>query len=68
MKRRNMPQTKSEESEQRDSRKLRKMRQGVVVSDKMDKSILVLVERTVRHPLYKKVIKRSKKYMCIRTM
>ena len=44
-------------------RKLRKTRQGVVVSDAMDKSIVVLVERKVRHPLYHKVIKRTKKYM-----
>jgi small subunit ribosomal protein S17 len=41
----------------------RKVRQGVVVSNKMDKSIVVLVERTLQHPLYKKVIRRSKKYM-----
>jgi len=55
-----MPQTKVEEKEQQ---KLRKIRQGVIVSDGMDKSIVVKVERTVRHPLYKKVLKRSKKYM-----
>jgi len=35
---------------------------GRVVSDKMDKSITVLVERQVQHPLYKKYIKRSTKY------
>ncbi|MCS7056085.1 MAG: 30S ribosomal protein S17 [Thermoflexales bacterium] len=35
---------------------------GVVVSDKMQKTIVVRVERTVRHPLYKKVLTRSKKY------
>lgn len=34
---------------------------GRVVSDKMDKSITVLVERLVKHPLYKKYIKRSTK-------
>lgn len=34
---------------------------GKVVSDKMEKSITVLVERQVRHPIYKKVIKRSTK-------
>jgi len=39
----------------------RKVRQGVVVSNKMDKSIVVRVERTVRHPLYQKVMTRSKK-------
>ncbi|MBF0421497.1 MAG: 30S ribosomal protein S17 [Magnetococcales bacterium] len=36
--------------------------QGVVVSDKMDKTVVVLVERRVRHPLYGKIIRRSKKY------
>ncbi|MBI4082718.1 MAG: 30S ribosomal protein S17 [Candidatus Lambdaproteobacteria bacterium] len=41
----------------------RKVRQGVVVSDKMDKSIVVQVERTVRHPLYAKIMKRTKKYV-----
>ncbi len=35
---------------------------GMVVSDKMQKTIVVRVERTVRHPLYKKVLTRSKKY------
>ncbi len=36
--------------------------QGVVVSDKMDKTIIVRVDRKVMHPLYKKFISRSKKY------
>ena len=35
---------------------------GTVVSDKMDKTIAVLVERRVKHPLYGKVIRLSKKY------
>lgn len=35
---------------------------GKVVSDKMDKTITVLVERKVKHPLYGKIIVRSKKY------
>ena len=35
---------------------------GKVVSDKMDKTVTVLVERKVKHPLYGKVIRRSKKY------
>jgi small subunit ribosomal protein S17 len=42
---------------------MRKVRQGVVVSSKMQKSVVVRVERTVRHPLYAKVLKQSKKYM-----
>jgi len=36
--------------------------QGVVVSDKMDKTVVVNVERKFPHPLYKKYIKRSKRY------
>lgn len=36
--------------------------QGVVVSDKMEKTIVVKVERRVRHPLYGKIITQSKKY------
>jgi small subunit ribosomal protein S17 len=36
--------------------------QGVVVSDKSDKTVIVSVERRVMHPVYKKFIKRSKKY------
>ena len=35
---------------------------GVVTSDKMDKTVTVLVERRVMHPLYKKFIRRSKNY------
>ena len=36
--------------------------QGVVVSDKQDKTVVVKVERQVMHPVYKKFIKKSKKY------
>jgi len=36
--------------------------QGVVVSDKGDKTVVVRVERRVMHPIYKKFIRRSKKY------
>ncbi len=36
--------------------------QGVVVSDKADKTVSVRVERRIMHPLYKKFIRRSKKY------
>ena len=36
--------------------------QGTVVSDAMDKTVVVLVERRVMHPVYKKFIRRSKKY------
>ena len=40
----------------------KRMLQGVVVSDKTDKTITVRVERRVRHPLYVKFIRQSKKY------
>ena len=36
--------------------------QGVVVSDAMDKTVVVKVERRVMHPVYKKFIRRTKKY------
>lgn len=41
----------------------RKVRQGIVVSNKMNKSIVVAVVRRVRHPLYKKYFNKTKKYM-----
>jgi small subunit ribosomal protein S17 len=40
----------------------RRVMQGVVVSDKNDKTVVVRVERRYMHPLYKKVIRRSKKF------
>ena len=40
-----------------------KLRNGVVVSNSMDKSIVVLVETKYKHPLYKKTVKRSKKFV-----
>lgn len=43
-------------------RNLRKTRVGVVVSDKMDKTIVVAVRDSVQHPLYKKILKRTKKF------
>ena len=44
------------------SRRLRKQRDGRVVSANMDKTIVVLVERRVRHGLYGKELKKSKRY------
>lgn len=41
----------------------RKIRTGVVKSSKMDKSVTVSVERQFAHPLYKKIIKKSKQFM-----
>ena len=40
----------------------RRVLQGEVVSDKSDKTVVVKVERTYKHPLYKKYIKKDKKY------
>ena len=40
----------------------RKVRKGIVISNKMDKSIIVSVERKYRHPVYKKVVKDKRKY------
>jgi small subunit ribosomal protein S17 len=42
-------------------RNLRKTRIGKVVSDKMDKTIVVAIETSVKHPLYKKIVKRTYK-------
>jgi small subunit ribosomal protein S17 len=44
-----------------EARTRRKVRVGVVVSDKMDKTVLVRIDRRVRHPLYKKTVARSNK-------
>lgn len=40
----------------------RKTRQGIVVSDKMDKTVVVRVERLVQHPMYRKYVRQRKKY------
>lgn len=44
------------------NRNLRKQRTGLVVSDKMDKTIVVAVTTRVKHPLYKKIVTRTKKF------
>jgi len=41
----------------------KKQRVGIVASNKMDKSITVLVERKIKHPIYGKYMKKSKKFM-----
>ena len=43
-------------------RNLRKTRVGKVVSDKMDKTVVVAIVDNVKHPLYKKIIKNTKKF------
>ena len=42
-------------------RNLRKTRVGIVVSDKMDKTVVIAIADNVRHPLYKKIVKRTVK-------
>ncbi len=49
-------------TEKTEARGGRKVRQGVVTSDKADKTVTVLVERTLAHPLYGKRLSRTKKY------
>lgn len=46
-----------------ETRNLRKERIGLVVSNKMDKSIVVSVERKVKHPIYGKFVKKSTKFL-----
>lgn len=46
-----------------ESRNTRKIREGVVVSNKMEKSIVVSVERRLKHPMYGKFLKRTTKLM-----
>ena len=45
-----------------EERNLRKERVGIVVSDKMDKTIVFAVSERVKHPLYKKIVNRTKKF------
>jgi small subunit ribosomal protein S17 len=51
----------SETSENVVQRNRRKVREGLVVSDKMDKTVVVVVEDRVKHPLYGKVMRRTSK-------
>jgi small subunit ribosomal protein S17 len=44
-----------------EQRNFRKVREGLVVSDKMDKTVVVAVEDRVQHPLYKKTLRRTNK-------
>ncbi|WP_327087702.1 30S ribosomal protein S17 [Nonomuraea sp. NBC_01738] len=54
-----MAETETTETE---ARAFRKVREGLVVSDKMDKTVVVAVEDRVKHRLYGKVIRRTTKY------
>ena len=49
-------------AETADARGYRKTREGLVVSDQMDKTVVVAVEDRVKHPKYGKVLRRTKKY------
>jgi small subunit ribosomal protein S17 len=51
----------AETTEQTEERNSRKVREGLVVSDKMEKTIVVAVEERVKHPLYGKVLRRTSK-------
>ncbi len=44
-----------------ESRNLRKERVGIVASDKMDKTVVVAITERIKHPLYKKTVKRTKR-------
>ena len=46
-----------------ESRNLRKERVGIVISNKMEKSIVVSIERKVKHPLYGKFVKKTSKFI-----
>ncbi|GLW96315.1 30S ribosomal protein S17 [Microtetraspora sp. NBRC 16547] len=50
------------ETTEKSVRNYRKTREGLVVSDKMDKTVVVAVEDRVKHPLYGKIIRRTTKY------
>lgn len=41
----------------------KRVMQGTVVSDKMEKTVVVAIERKVQHPLYGKIVRRTKKYL-----
>ena len=55
------PSSAAQTESSAETRGRRKVRVGVVVSDKMDKTVLVRIDRRVRHPLYKKTIARANK-------
>ena len=52
----------TEVTESAEARGYRKTREGYVVSDKMDKTVVVAVEDRVKHPKYGKILRRTKKY------
>ncbi len=54
-------ETETSTGENQDGRNVRKTRTGMVVSDKMEKTVVVAIERRVRHPVYGKMMTRTKK-------
>ena len=56
------PAEETAAAEATEGRGYRKTREGYVVSDKMDKTVVVAVEDRVKHPKYGKVLRRTKKY------
>lgn len=54
---------KEKETTEELSRNMRKQRVGVVTSNSMDKSITVIVERRLKHPIYGKFVKKSNKFL-----
>src|SRR5215211_5128190 len=56
-----MSEQMSEQGQAAPQRPSRKVREGMVVSDKMDKTVVVAVEDRVKHPLYGKVVRRTSK-------
>lgn len=59
----NTEQMENQNSPETQGRNLRKTRVGLVVSNKMDKTIAVSIERRLQHPIYGKFVKRSKKFI-----
>lgn len=57
-----MSNEESHDSTTASERGARKIRDGIVVSDKMDKTVVVQVERRVKHPKYHKTVTKSKRY------
>ncbi|MDO5746815.1 MAG: 30S ribosomal protein S17 [Actinomycetaceae bacterium] len=57
-------ETATEHEQQVSERNHRKVRRGYVVSDKMDKTVVVALEDRAKHPLYGKVVKKTKKVKC----
>lgn len=55
-------ESEATESDTKKVRNRRKVRVGVVASDKMDKTVTVTVQRIIRHPLYGKALKRTTRY------